>query len=458
METVGATPGRLPTVVLPTPSHPSSLKELQETVQRLNKENFGLKMRIFYLQERLAVESPGEAALLQETVEQKALLEETFRELEHKTELLIQTRDYIQTLEQQQDSQSVLFPDLSIHDAGDEELHKHATLEEHNMQQLRDLEAMQDQTEALRASLDKSKRKRKQQKEYITSLLLQLNDYNSQVAAMGQEANVTASQRQSDADIMQEMKDTIEHQAATIASLQHPVQDTESSARLQALEQQHFHMTSQYKQLGTDYQDAHRQLRAYSVRNEQLASALASCEHEVQEQEKQRESQKEEVERAADTKWRKVIAQYEVQNETLRVELRRAMAQFEKREQLLTELQHKQPVFHNHIPRLEATPAGKHAERENAQSMELEERLREAQLRIAHLAENNRVLILELEEKRRLIQKINQVYLDVKNYAHSLLASSATHHPAVVASRPPASTNTPSRMPPLPTHYSMHHH
>jgi chromosome segregation ATPase len=67
----------------------------------LKKENFGLKLRLFYMQERLSQQNRAENIdeILQENIEQKALLQERLKELEERNRLLMKARNAIETLQ-----------------------------------------------------------------------------------------------------------------------------------------------------------------------------------------------------------------------------------------------------------------------------------------------------------------------------------------------------------------------
>ena len=71
-------------------------------VQRLQKTNFNMKLRIFYLEERLAQRAGGDgnqAALEEELFQQKLLIEERSKELEDRNLLLIKSRNAIESLQ-----------------------------------------------------------------------------------------------------------------------------------------------------------------------------------------------------------------------------------------------------------------------------------------------------------------------------------------------------------------------
>ena len=82
----------------------SSLKEQEEEVAQLHKQLFNMKLRVFYLEERLSKNggSGGSAEvdeLLQENLQQKMLIEEKAQELEQRNILLVKARNAIQSLQ-----------------------------------------------------------------------------------------------------------------------------------------------------------------------------------------------------------------------------------------------------------------------------------------------------------------------------------------------------------------------
>ncbi len=81
-----------------------SMKDQDMEVQRLQKVNFNMKLRIFYLEERLAQRHTGEtsedaAAMEEQLFQLKMLNEERTRELEDRNLLLIKSRNAIETLQ-----------------------------------------------------------------------------------------------------------------------------------------------------------------------------------------------------------------------------------------------------------------------------------------------------------------------------------------------------------------------
>ena len=79
-----------------------SIQNQEQEVQRLQKTNFNMKLRIFYLEERLAQRAGGDgnqAALEEELFQQKLLIEERSKELEDRNLLLIKSRNAIESLQ-----------------------------------------------------------------------------------------------------------------------------------------------------------------------------------------------------------------------------------------------------------------------------------------------------------------------------------------------------------------------
>ena len=79
-----------------------SIANQEIEVQRLQKTNFNMKLRIFYLEERLAQRAGGDsnqAALEEELFQQKLLIEERSKELEDRNLLLIKSRNAIESLQ-----------------------------------------------------------------------------------------------------------------------------------------------------------------------------------------------------------------------------------------------------------------------------------------------------------------------------------------------------------------------
>ena len=75
-----------------------TLKEQEDVIQRLQKHNFNLMLRIYYLEERLAAYTGGdgepvsESELQEQVVELKVLIEERSQELEDRNVLLVKVR------------------------------------------------------------------------------------------------------------------------------------------------------------------------------------------------------------------------------------------------------------------------------------------------------------------------------------------------------------------------------
>ena len=100
----------------------SSVKDNQLQMQKLQKLNFDMKLRIFYLEERLAKIAPGNTApnmaeLEEDLFQQRMLCEEKTNQLEERNILLIKARNAIESLQ----------ADLEIAKAESQELRNDAT-------------------------------------------------------------------------------------------------------------------------------------------------------------------------------------------------------------------------------------------------------------------------------------------------------------------------------------------
>lgn len=81
-----------------------SLREQEEEVGTLQKQLFNMKLRVFYLEERLAKSGASGGnldmdELFQENLQQKMLIEENTQELEQRNLLLVKARNAIQSLQ-----------------------------------------------------------------------------------------------------------------------------------------------------------------------------------------------------------------------------------------------------------------------------------------------------------------------------------------------------------------------
>ncbi len=82
----------------------TNMKDDQDQLQKLQKMNFDMKLRIFYLEERLAKLAPGNSqpsvvALEEDLFQQRMLCEEKTNELEERNILLIKARNAIESLQ-----------------------------------------------------------------------------------------------------------------------------------------------------------------------------------------------------------------------------------------------------------------------------------------------------------------------------------------------------------------------
>ena len=82
---------------------PQVLRDQESEIARLNKQLFNMKLRVFYLEERLAKSGRqgGEdmSALVKENYDQAMLLDEKTAELEERNLLLIKARNAIESLQ-----------------------------------------------------------------------------------------------------------------------------------------------------------------------------------------------------------------------------------------------------------------------------------------------------------------------------------------------------------------------
>lgn len=82
---------------------PQVLRDQESEIARLNKQLFNMKLRVFYLEERLAKSGRqgGEdmGALMKENYDQAMLLDEKTAELEERNLLLIKARNAIESLQ-----------------------------------------------------------------------------------------------------------------------------------------------------------------------------------------------------------------------------------------------------------------------------------------------------------------------------------------------------------------------
>ena len=86
-----------------TRASPQVLRDQESEIARLNKQLFNMKLRVFYLEERLAKSGRqgGEdmSALVKENYDQAMLLDEKTAELEERNLLLIKARNAIESLQ-----------------------------------------------------------------------------------------------------------------------------------------------------------------------------------------------------------------------------------------------------------------------------------------------------------------------------------------------------------------------
>ena len=158
----------------------------------------------------------------------------------------------------------------------------------------------------------------------------------------------------------------------------------------------------------------HEVLAKYQEENSSLRRELADVIRIVKEKEKKRQRMKE-------TESKKELQQQQLQQLLQQQQLQLLQQQQQQLQQHTTFTENGDSQRHNNRNKHNSNnnKGGVDGEDDGGESMD--EMLRQAQARIARLSDNNRVLILELEEKRQLIDRINQVYRDVKQYANNLL-------------------------------------
>eukprot|EP00741_Cyanophora_paradoxa_P007749 tig00001206_g7497.t1 len=79
---------------------PGTLKDVESEVERLGKENFNLKLKIFFLEEKLYKSLPDNfEQTLQENIELKMELAGKKQELDEKNQLLVKARNAIESLQ-----------------------------------------------------------------------------------------------------------------------------------------------------------------------------------------------------------------------------------------------------------------------------------------------------------------------------------------------------------------------
>lgn len=81
-----------------------TLGDEESELASLQKENFNLKLKLYYLEERVAqlregVDSSGDEALHEELLQQRILVEEKMQELEERNMLLVKARNAIEALQ-----------------------------------------------------------------------------------------------------------------------------------------------------------------------------------------------------------------------------------------------------------------------------------------------------------------------------------------------------------------------
>lgn len=93
------------------PGHRASMREYEEQLSALKKENFNLKLRIFFLEEKtpsLTASGDGGESLFKQNVDLKVEMETLRKELEEKQDLLVQAAKVMDTMGEEQKKHELL--------------------------------------------------------------------------------------------------------------------------------------------------------------------------------------------------------------------------------------------------------------------------------------------------------------------------------------------------------------
>lgn len=103
-----------------SPGQGRSLREYDEKLNALQKENFNLKLRLFFLEEQNpttggngASKSAEEESLFKQNIDLKVVNEELRSELQRKQDLLVQAAKAMEVMEEQQRKNSILIANLT---------------------------------------------------------------------------------------------------------------------------------------------------------------------------------------------------------------------------------------------------------------------------------------------------------------------------------------------------------
>ena len=221
-----------------------SIANQEIEVQRLQKTNFNMKLRIFYLEERLAQRAGGDsnqAALEEELFQQKLLIEERSKELEDRNLLLIKSRNAIESLQADLElvrAQCHELQDSRVDVSQLENKTRLLELQESKIQSLASESSKHAQAEqdsirengALRADLQRAEEQRQVKESEIRALRLELEDQARQVSRLTTELEVARPQL----SMQEHMTSALEGKENELDSLS--VQLDEARAREAALE------------------------------------------------------------------------------------------------------------------------------------------------------------------------------------------------------------------------------
>jgi chromosome segregation ATPase len=158
-----------------------TLRDQEMMIGQLQKTNFDMKLRIFYLEERLAKlrpggDSPEDESLQEELFQQKLLIEEKTQELEDRNLLLIKARNAIESLQ----------ADLEMAQAETDEVRRQSASNRVVAEKEHALQVQEDKIRAL-------ERKDLEQLQQITSLTGQVGELS--LALKSRASELESSQR-----------------------------------------------------------------------------------------------------------------------------------------------------------------------------------------------------------------------------------------------------------------------
>jgi len=184
-----------------------SVKDQDVEVQRLQKNNFNMKLRIFYLEERLAQRSGTDDhhALEEELFQQKLLNEERSKELEDRNLLLIKSRNAIESLQTDLELVKAQCHTLQDSSVDVEQLENKTRLLELQDSKIQSLQQETDkqaegqanairENGALRAEITRCEEQRQQKETEVRALRVELEDQARQVSRLTTELEVARPQ------------------------------------------------------------------------------------------------------------------------------------------------------------------------------------------------------------------------------------------------------------------------